>query len=179
MTRPVPHALLPFLLTLILASCATAGPRAAEPERGETTAVVVVRHAERAEDGTADPPLSAAGVERAQRLARSLSAAGVATALTTQYRRTRQTAEALNVPVEVRPVTGANQGSYAREIAAEITARYAGRTVVVVGHSNTVPELVAALGGGSIPPMAEDEYGRMYLLLIDPSGTRVFAAAMP
>src|SRR5690606_3438451 len=79
---------LPWLLAaLVFAARGTPPPRAA-PGEG---AVVVVRHAEKADDGGSDPALSGAGHERAASLARSLAGRNVVAIYTTGFRRTRDT----------------------------------------------------------------------------------------
>jgi bisphosphoglycerate-dependent phosphoglycerate mutase len=52
-------------------------------------------------------------------------------------------------------------------VADMIRGRYAGRTVVVVGHSNTIPAVIAALGGPKVNDLCENEYSTMFTLIID------------
>ncbi len=132
------------------------------------TTVYVVRHAEKAVDGTRDPPLSAAGEARAQRLAALFAAAHGGQRLqvvyATEFRRTRETAGAvarrLRIPLEV---------AAARETAAlveRIKSRHRGGRVLVVGHSNTVPDIVQSLGGPMLPEIGETEYSRFYVVSV-------------
>ncbi len=138
------------------------------------TVVLVMRHAERADGGGADPGLSEAGAERARALASAASRSGVGVILTTQYVRTRETAAPLaaetGAPVVGRPVTAANAASYAADLAREIRTAHAGRTVAVVGHSNTVPAIVAALAGGPAPTLGEGDYGDLFVVILPPAG---------
>jgi broad specificity phosphatase PhoE len=168
--RRVAPALL-LLLLLVPGGCAPASARA--PEAGVTT-VIVVRHAERAADDPADPGLSAAGRARAHALREAVSAAGVTAVYATQYRRTRETgapvAAERGFEVTVRPIDASNSATHAADLAREIATTHAGGTVLVVGHSNTVPELVAALGGGAVDALPESEYDRMYILVVERSG---------
>jgi len=136
---------------------------------GEPTVVILVRHAERADDGTSrDPELSAEGHERAQCLAHTLAEAGVTAILSTDYQRTQQTAaplaQALGLQVE------SYNPSAMGPLAASLGTR--GGTLVVVGHSNTTPGLVEALGGDPVSPISEDEYDRLYTVFVSPSGVR-------
>lgn len=128
--------------------------------------VFLVRHAEKVEDGSKDPPLTAAGRARAARLARMLGDAGLTGVYSTDYRRTRETAApaAASAGLEVRIY----DPSKPEALAARLRAR-AGR-YLVVGHSNTVPGLVRALGGDPGPAMSEAEYDRLYVVLIGPAG---------
>jgi broad specificity phosphatase PhoE len=153
----------------------TSGPLARQAERATT--VIVVRHAERADEPVADPGLSLEGQARARALPdalRGLGTPAAAAIYTTQYRRARDTAvplaEAAGVAVTERPISAANLATYAHDLAREILARHAGATVLVVGHSNTVPALVAALGGGPPPPLAERDYGDLFQIVIPTSG---------
>ncbi|MEX2472830.1 MAG: phosphoglycerate mutase family protein [Gemmatimonadota bacterium] len=130
------------------------------------TVVYLVRHAERAEDGTDDPPLSTAGEARARLVADMLRDAGVERVHTTDYKRTRATAaplsERLGLPLET--YEGGDLTGLAERIRAE------GGRHLVVGHSNTTPEAVAALAGEPGRPIDEMEYDRLYVVTLTPDG---------
>ncbi|GAA3947686.1 histidine phosphatase family protein [Hymenobacter algoricola] len=128
------------LLLLLLAGCA--GSRPAGPA---ATTVYVVRHAEKdLTPGLADPPLTPAGELRAQALREQLRPRHVAAIFTTDTRRTRATAAPLAAARNLTPLVydAKNQAA----LAARIRTEYAGKTVVVVGHSNTILETTEALG---------------------------------
>ena len=151
-------ALRPAGLALLLAlgACRTVPPPA-------LARVVLVRHAETAPDGTRDPGLSAAGRRRADALAARLD--GLVAVFASEYRRTQETAapaaEAAGLAVTVEPFGGEPmEASVARLAAAVRAAAVPGGTVLVVGHSNTVPAVAEALGAGPVAPIAEDEYDR-------------------
>jgi len=159
---------------LALVGCA---PRASVPAPAAepVTTVFVVRHAERAAEPAADPGLTPAGQARAEALPRAVRGAGRVTAIySTQYRRTQATAAplaaALGIAVTTRPASAANSATYAQELAREILSRHAGETVVVVGHSNTVPAIVAALSGGPAPALTEADYGDLFHVTIPRTG---------
>lgn len=136
------------------------------------TVVVVVRHAERA-PGSGDPPISEAGRARAASLAELLKASNVAAVITTQFQRTRQTAEPLATAMGITPVVVNAQADLARHASEIATAarQHPGKTVLVVGHSNTVPAIVAALGGPRFPDLCESEYDALFTVIIDTAGT--------
>lgn len=171
---------LPFLLAFLTVSAAaqvqTAPPAApALPTAASaTTTVVVVRHAEKATDDPRDPSLSPAGQARAQALAAALADAGVSAVFTTELKRTWLTADPVvkrgNLPVQKRPVSGGDVPAQARDLAREILARHAGQTVLVVGHSNTVPEIVKALSGDAVPPIDDSEYDHLFVVTVPASG---------
>ncbi len=153
---------------------------AAAPAWAAETVIVVVRHAEKASDDPRDPSLSEAGRKRAQALAESLARAGLDAVYTTQFRRTRQTAEpaaqAAGVEPQVRPVSADNAPGYGAGLLAEIRALPAGSTVLVVGHSNTVPGLVEAFSGQRVPEMPETEYDRYTVVVLGEDGARVLSS---
>ncbi|MEL1265308.1 phosphoglycerate mutase family protein [Pseudoxanthomonas putridarboris] len=158
-----PCVLLPALLA---SACGTTRP-AADRDTGVT--FIVVRHAEKATDDPDDPHLSATGQARAVKLAQRLRGEPVTAVYATEFRRTQQTgqptADAHGLPVSAY---------YSRGPAAESAARWKrqhGRgTVLVVGHSNTVPELVASLCDCPTEPMDDTEYDRLSIVRIDKDG---------
>jgi broad specificity phosphatase PhoE len=149
----------------LLALCAALPIAAAEPR--EATTVYLVRHAEKAA-GSENPALTEAGEQRASALANLLRDAGVDVIYSTDYRRTRDTAApvAVQLGLNVTIYDPSNLG----ELAADI--RRQGGRCLVVGHSNTTPELVGLLGGEPGAAIDEkSEYDRLYVLTIAPDGT--------
>lgn len=145
----------------------------AAPRPATDTVVLVVRHAEKA-GPSGDVPLSAAGEERAKALVSIAREAGVSAIITTQFQRTRLTAapaaQALGITGEVIEARGAVP-DHARAIADAVRSRFAGRTVLVVGHSNTVPAIVAAFGGPKLPDICDDLYDDLFTVIVSPEGT--------
>ena len=151
---------------------------AAADVRAQSTVVVLVRHAEKVDDSR-DPALSEAGERRAEALAAALGDAGIQAVYTTQYVRTRDTAAPLARATGVEPVIIASAGdatANAAAIAAHIREHNAGRTVLVVGHSNTVPAIITALGGADVGTIGDDEYFHLFIVLLDGSGVGVVRA---
>lgn len=157
------------LLMLIL-SLAIALPAIA----ADGIVVVIVRHSEKAADDPRDPTLSEAGQARALALAKALEHARLDVAYSTQYRRTRLTAEpaaeAAGLEVQVRPIDGNNAATYAADLARDLRALPAGSTALVVGHSNTVPDLVQAISGQAAAPMPESEFDRYTVITLGADG---------
>lgn len=127
------------------------------------TTVIVVRHAEKnIEPGNPDPDLSPAGQTRAQEIARIFGDSGVQAIYATQYKRTQQTVAPLSAHVGVPVVTvDAKQST---ELAKRILSNNRGQTVFIVGHNNTVPEIVNILSGENFPIIPESEYDNMFIV---------------
>lgn len=164
-------------LAVFAQACATAPTGKSTPAVRVTpavTTIVVVRHAEKGTDDPRDPDLSTEGLERAEALSALLKDAGVKAIYTTQYKRTRQTAEPLarqfGISIIERPVSSANAATYARDLAQEILVRNAGESVLIVGHSNTVPEIVTALSGQPVPAITEAEYDHVFMVTVPALG---------
>lgn len=148
----------------------------ARPQSGDDfkpTTVFLVRHAEKADAPPEDPPLSDAGRARSQELARLLGPAGVRAVYTSQFLRTRQTAEPLAAqlgltaaPVALR-MSASNPRAVSEESIAEIVRKIheqAGGAVLVVGHSNTIPEVIRALGGDAVPRIDERRFDDLFVV---------------
>jgi phosphohistidine phosphatase SixA len=129
--------------------------------------VFVVRHAERADAAgggevmmKADPALSEAGRARAESLAATLKDAGVTAIFVTEYRRTRDTAAPLARLLGIEPQTlPANDTTALVERLKSATG-----TVLVVGHSNTVPDIVKGLGVTTPVTVGEAEYDNLFVV---------------
>lgn len=134
--------------------------------------VVLVRHAEKA-DQSADPVLSAAGEARAQALAATLADSHPTAILVTPLQRTGQTAAptaaAHSVTPEAIPLAGGVDGHVAA-VAAKARSYPADATIVIVGHSNTIPLIARALGYAEAADMEECEFDRLTVLHLMPNG---------
>lgn len=163
MPRLIGQLLLTTLLAMLAGGCAT---RTAATDRLE---FVVVRHAEKADDGSRDPPLSAAGEVRARALAAALDHAPLHAAYATAYRRTQATAapaaRAHGVAVATYDASRA-----AADFVAQLRREHRDGTVLVVGHSNTVPAIAAALCDCQVTAMGDDEFDRLLTITIDADG---------
>ena len=127
------------------------------------TVVILARHADRVE-GT--DSLQPAGRRRSEALARALQQAGVTAILTSDAARAVQTAAPTAAATGIAPVTlpGADTDAFVREI----RGRHGGGTVLVVGHSNTVPRLIAGLGGPRMPDIASRDFDDLFVLTLSP-----------
>jgi broad specificity phosphatase PhoE len=155
-----------MLLLACLAACATTAPA---EKAGAIATFIVVRHAEKGLDDTRDPSLSAAGTARAQRLAGLLADVPLTAAYATAYRRTRQTAQPA-ADAHAIAVTAYDAKSPVAAFVSRLRATHAHGTVLVVGHSNTVPGIVAALSGVTVDAMPDEQFGRLYRIDIGVDG---------
>lgn len=152
----------------------------------EFTTVILVRHAEKA-NKSADTPLhEPKGFRRARALANSVADFGLSAVFASEYLRTQQTVAAtashLGLDDLVVQITDPQQ------VANEILTHYRGRTVLVAGHSNTVPAIIEALGGPSLCPdrggeivkddcrIPDKQYDNLYMLRIAEDGRIGFLA---
>jgi len=138
-------------------------------ESQATTTVIFVRHAEKALQPGDDPGLSEAGQLRAAELARQLVdadvVAGVDAIYSTSYRRTEETAQPLAAALSLPIIS--YDASNTETVMDEIVRKHKGQIILVVGHSNTVPELIGNMGASKkVPEIAEDEYDNIYIVSI-------------
>ncbi|NHK29137.1 histidine phosphatase family protein [Parvularcula flava] len=141
------------LTAFFLSALITVG---AQPVPVGADTILLLRHAE-AGDGN-DPALTAKGKARAERVANQLAGLPIRTIYVTDTIRARQTAEPLanRLDLDVSPYD-----PFALPAFAEALKMTTG-PVLVVGHSNTTPELVRLLGGEAGEPIAHDEHDRLY-----------------
>jgi phosphohistidine phosphatase SixA len=131
------------------------------------SSVFLVRHAERADTAggaaptmAADPSLSDTGRQRAEALATMLKDAGITAIYATEFKRTQETAaplaKALGLTVTTVPSKDTN--GLVEKLKAATT------NVLVVGHSNTVPEVVKALGISTPVKIDDNEYDNLFVV---------------
>lgn len=153
-----------IIALLLILSFGQADPRTSDTGSG---LVFLVRHAERADAGMAakiagaDPELSDAGKARAQALATMLKDVKITSIFTTQYRRTKDTAQPLAAAAGVQAVV--IDSNDAAGLAAKVKA--ASGNVVVVGHSNTVPDVIKSLGITEAVTIADDQFDNLFVVV--------------
>jgi broad specificity phosphatase PhoE len=152
-------------LVALLTAIALAVPAVAAAQR----LVYVVRHAERADGGMppagvtkADPPLSDAGRARAEKLASMLAVSGVTAIFATEFVRTQQTAAPLAAALKLKTVVMPSSGTAG--LVARLKADHRNDIVLIVGHSNSLPEIITALGGPRVT-IADDEYDKLFIVV--------------
>jgi broad specificity phosphatase PhoE len=152
----------------LLVACSGAGVVESAPTATAPLAFIVVRHAEKL-DESRDPELSATGHARANALATQLREVPLVAVWTSAFARTRQTG---------RPAADAHglalreydAAMPAADFAALLRREHHHGPVLVVGHSNTVPAIVAALCACEVAPIDDATYGGRYDIRHDAQG---------
>ena len=157
-----------LLIGLIAASVFSAGPVMLDQP---AMTLILVRHAEKkiVPPENKDPDLSPAGVARAEELVRMFGDSGIGAIYATQYKRTQQTvkplADKLNIPVTQI------EAKKTADLVKQIREQKAGQVIFIAGHNNTVPEIIAAMGGPQLAIIPETEYDNLYILTVQSDGT--------
>lgn len=132
------------------------------------TTIVVVRHAERL-NATDTTPLSPAGFQRARALRHALDSAGIQAIFVSDKLRSRQTADSLRIAHSL-PQVQIPKDSIS-QLLDSLRAR-TGQRLLVVGHSDTVPQIIAAYGFEP-QTIAENEFDKMFILTVRQRATRL------
>jgi broad specificity phosphatase PhoE len=144
-------------VAVFVAGLAFGAPPAAPAGKG---LFLLVRHAERVQSAmTDDAPLTDAGRARAQKLATMLAKAGIDAIYVTRFQRTKDTAQPLADALRITP----NVESETTELVAKLR-QHVDETVLVVGHSDTVPDVIKAFGGPSVT-IGDDDFGDLFVLV--------------
>ena len=162
------------VLLVLLATVASRAQAPASPQKVKMkikpliTTVFIVRHVEKDTlNKTDDPELSAEGRARAQALSQMLAKRQPAALFTTDTKRARATLGPLAIATKLEPqIYDPKRG---RDLADRILKDFAGKSVVIVGHSNTVLSLIDDFGG--IPPVDEirdNEYDYLFTVRVAP-----------
>jgi broad specificity phosphatase PhoE len=144
-------ALALFLLLFVSGSIASAEP-----------VVVIVRHGEKAANGGGDPDLSSAGRARADVLARMLKDAAITAVFTSEFKRTQETAAPTATSAHVTPTV----------VAAKDPARLVAElhklngNALVVGHGDTIPNIINALGINSAINIPDADYSELLIVTL-------------
>ena len=153
--------------TILLADC-TQGDTSSAVAKPVT--VFALRHAEKVDDPqNSDPELTPEGQRRAEALARLLGSSGITHLFASEFRRTQATITPLAEAVGLE-ITQISAGSMADQIEA-LRALPAGSIAVVAGHSNTIPQIVARLGGevGNLTRrgfIEDDTHDRLFIVTL-------------
>ena len=129
----------------------------------ETTTFILVRHAEKASDGTSDPSLTEEGMARANNILSMFQQSEITTIYSTNYKRTKMTvaplAEAKKMGIEIY------DPRHLKEFSLKLLGDNPGGTVIISGHSNTTPTLAnLLLGEEKFEQFEDDDYGNLLII---------------
>jgi len=145
------HLALILSIPLLLVTYANAGP-----------VIFMVRHAEKASTAGKDPDLSVEGQKRADALAHILKDSQITSVFVTELKRTQETAAPTARAAHLSPtVIPANDiGALAAKL------RALNGNALVVGHGNTIPDLLKALGIATPVSIPEDDYTEIFVVSV-------------
>lgn len=141
------------------------GVVAQKEEINETTTYYLIRHAEkdRSDPSDENPHLTESGHKRAQRWSSILQHIQFDAVYATDYNRTRETAQPTAVDNQLEIIIYSADSNF--DVAFKRSAR--GNTVLVVGHSNTIPEFVnAVIGRKKYGHIDDGNNGNLYVITI-------------
>jgi broad specificity phosphatase PhoE len=146
---------------LILLLCLIAGFVSAQDQTDKPTTLILIRHAERGNDGSKDPPLADAGTIRANNLVNVFKNTDIVAIYSSDYKRTKNTAAPLaqTKNLEIKLYEPMKEDEIKK-----IIAENKGKTVLVVGHSNTTPWTANVLTGGELKDFADTDYGNILIV---------------
>ncbi len=152
----LPLALIPLICLIALCYFYYSAP---------VTTILIVRHAEKnIEPNNPDPALSADGMTRAQALLHAVGESGVKNVYVSQFTRTHQTAQplaerlGLNVTeVDAKDTRGLVNG---------VLTNHRGETVLIIGHTNNIPQIIEALGEEKINEIPETQYDNLFVVTV-------------
>ena len=131
-------------------------------DAGAAPVIFIVRHAEKASSGDKDPDLSVQGQKRADALAHILQDSQITSVFVTEFKRTQRTAAPTARAAHLTPtVVPAN------DIGALVEKLHALKgNALVVGHGNTIPDLLRTLGVGTAANIPDDDYTEIFVVLV-------------
>ena len=131
----------------------------------QTTTLILTRHAEKLAIKDRDPALSEKGVERAAKLAQTLSEIPISAIYSTNYKRTKLTVDPTSAQkgIDVQIYDPRNQ-SFIKEL----IEKEKGGTVLISGHSNTIPAMINQVANTNYPNFGEKDYDDLVFIVIKP-----------
>ncbi len=139
-------------------------------QENKPVTIILLRHAEK-DTAKKDPPLTEKGRQRAERLKATLAAWKPDLLYSTATTRTMQTITPLGrfYGKQIQTYSAAEQSTFAQAL-----KQQTGKTIVVVGHSNTIPQLVNLLTGkDTYTDLPDNEFGRIFIVTVTNENTSV------
>jgi broad specificity phosphatase PhoE len=124
--------------------------------------IFIVRHAEKASSGGNDPDLSSEGQKRAGALAQILKDSQITSVFVTEFKRTQQTAAPTARAAQVSPmvIPANDMGTLVEKL------RALNGNALVVGHGNTIPDLLKALGIATPVSIPDEDYTEIFVVKV-------------
>ena len=130
----------------------------------QITTVILLRHAEKGNDGTQDPDLTPEGYLRAQKIVSLLRDSPVDAVYATKYKRTKNTVQAI---ASSRSLEVETYEPFKAEVITSIVEEHRGKTIVISGHSNTIPWTAnLLLGEERFSDFTDDDYNNVLIVSI-------------
>lgn len=131
-------------------------------QNSETTTLFLIRHAEKAE-ASSNPELSQAGIERAINWAKYFEKTPIDFFYTTLYKRTQQTCATVAATKQKDIIFYKPENMDLKKLISENK----GRTILIVGHSNTIPNYInKLLGEQKYADISESDFGNLYIIKV-------------
>ena len=160
---------LKYFLKILLFSGFLSIFNSCQPAQEKSTSLILIRHAEKILASGNDPQLSTKGWQRANELVHIFDAVDIDAVYASPYRRAIDTARPLATAkqLEILHYDPNELVSFAQEL----LKIHQGETVVIVGHSNTTPQLTNTLAGTEYSDLEETEYDWLYFVEMSTFGT--------
>lgn len=123
--------------------------------------VILVRHAEKQSSPADDPSLTERGTLRARMLDQTLAHTTPGTIFVTPFKRTAETAAFVAARSGITPVAISVAGNHVQRVADAVKS--ASGVVLVVGHSNTIPAIITALGGPKLSDICDASFATLFV----------------
>ena len=156
-----------FLLTLLIACCFST--HAVGDDATSRYKLYLIRHAEKQSDGSIDPVLTEAGKYRSEQLTRWFQDKDIKDIWSSDYHRTRDTVKPLlkQLGLALNNYDPDHQSALVKQLLERE------RNALIVGHSNTIPELARLLCKCKIADMDDSEHDRLIVIAVIDGATMV------
>jgi len=140
-----------------------------QPAEKEFTTFILVRHAEKVSDGTKDPDLTMDGKTRANELVKVLNETKIDAVYSTAFKRTMYTAAPI---AEANALTPVVYEAFKEPVMDSLLVKHKGETIVIVGHSNSIPWTANyLLGKKQFSDFEDSDYNNLLIVSVLVKGT--------
>ncbi len=136
-------------------------------KESKVTQIYILRHTEKSIKNPENPNLSDIGIRHAKYWKKTLKHIEFDRVFTTKFKRNKKTAEILSQELKIKPELYYPMSFEVLKFVEEIK----GEKVLIIGHSNTIPDMVNRLiGETKYPPMSHKNYDQLYIIIINENG---------